>query len=349
MKTFITFVSLLWTTFIVAQSPTYKMRLVDKGNRVLGVEMQISDGIEPTTADQIVDLRFGLRWLNSVNADLSSIVQGSPNSYNMIKSGVETQKMEGGTNYDYQTFSANALPFYFPSTWITGTWVEIMSVAVTGTTPSIAFEVCPTGFDPTSNRNFNVELVDYEPEIASNTLIDVVLPLELVRFDARVVNEQRLFIDWQTVHERNMARFEIEQSDNSKNWHPLSIIKPQNGEAQTYSYEDARPTEDINYYRLKMVNTNGSFQYSATKTVAFSQKQGLNISPNPLKAGTLIHIKTTTDALYHLTLIDATGRLILQSTFKSEIGLPTEGLANGIYLLRSESKGFIQTNKIIIQ
>ena len=353
MKFFLIFVGLLLLGSTTASGQTYRMRLVDKGNRVLGFQMQISAGTPPTTANQLLDLKFGVRWLASVGANLGTVAQNASGSYVIGKVGIETVKMASGTNYEFQSFTANSLPYNFPNNWTLNTWVDIMTVPLTGGTSIVNFDICPTPFDGTTDRNFNVDLTDYTPDIVSGAAMNLVIPLELISFEAETTEKQHVLLNWHTANESDMAAFELERSADAKDFTPLSKIAPKNGLQQFYTFEDAEPLKNISYYRLKMVNTDGSFKYSLIQSVELSKHQtpNSNVSPNPLKAGQLLHIETrATDSPTNLIMTDALGRVIQQSTIQSgDTWFPTSGLANGVYFLTCTSKNTQQTHKIVIQ
>ena len=54
----------------------------------------------------------------------------------------------------------------------------------------------------------------------------------------------------------------------------------------SYQFFDANPFFDDNYYRLKMVDLNGSFTYSKTVKISGSRKpSGILLYPNPVTNG----------------------------------------------------------------
>ena len=344
MKSFSLFLLFCLATLGSLQANPYKIRLAGRGNNMWAVQMRIVTGTAPTTSNYVADLVFGIRWIASASLNLNAVTQ-SANSYNIGKSGIEVTKASNGTTYEFQAFSANSTPYTFPEDWTLGTWVDIMTIT---TSVSATLEICPQNFDTSTNLNFNVDnTTDETPDIEPN--LDFVLPIELQRFAAQPTTDHRVLVDWQTAREREMFRFELERSDNAKTWAPLSIIAAKNSSSQVYTYEDTKPLPTINYYRLKMVNTDGTFRYSETKTAVFSQKQGLRMSPNPAKVGDVVFVKANTDAPYTLQLMDATGRVVLQTAFIGETRLHTEGVAAGTYVLRSEANGVVRVQKLIVQ
>ena len=110
-----------------------------------------------------------------------------------------------------------------------------------------------------------------------------VLPLELLDFNARPNGQKSALVTWQTANEQAVAYFDLERSDNGKDFRPLSKIEAANSLNQFYKFVDDNPLANIHYYRLKMVDNDGNFTYSHVKTVIFdnSKRTTFTAYPNP--------------------------------------------------------------------
>jgi len=80
-------------------------------------------------------------------------------------------------------------------------------------------------------------------------------------------------IKWQTAQEENVSGFEIQSSCNGTDWKVISTL-PAKGNAsvsQSYNYSDATSLINANsntlYYRLRIVDKDGSYQYSGVKSL----------------------------------------------------------------------------------
>ncbi|WP_315823461.1 hypothetical protein [Paraflavitalea speifideaquila] len=134
-------ISLVLASALRVPAQTYEIRAVNKGGGVVGVEMRITAGAPPTTADYVTDLVFGLRWLASYNVDLVSTLS---TDYHIAKSGL--RKTQGA--YHYQAFYADQTPFLFPANWTLNSWIELLSVRNTMTGSGVGtFEIAAVGFD----------------------------------------------------------------------------------------------------------------------------------------------------------------------------------------------------------
>ncbi|MCT4561471.1 MAG: T9SS type A sorting domain-containing protein [Crocinitomicaceae bacterium] len=89
------------------------------------------------------------------------------------------------------------------------------------------------------------------------------LPIDLVNFTWER-HEDFTELYWLTATEVNSSHFEVEISSNGKDFSFMASI-PAQGESQGpqyYSYKDYQSVQKKVYYRLKMVDRDGSFEYS---------------------------------------------------------------------------------------
>lgn len=86
-----------------------------------------------------------------------------------------------------------------------------------------------------------------------------VLPVEIISFSGRTENGVNI-LSWQTESERNSSLFKIERSTDGKIWSTIGVITAA-GQSQSllkYQYIDPEYTSNINYYRLRMVDLDGT-------------------------------------------------------------------------------------------
>lgn len=86
------------------------------------------------------------------------------------------------------------------------------------------------------------------------------LPVELVSFRARKASNG-FHISWVTASERDVDHFLLEKSADGIFFNLLTKLPAQN-EASAYKYTDMAPYAADNYYRLKIVDKDGSYAYS---------------------------------------------------------------------------------------
>lgn len=98
------------------------------------------------------------------------------------------------------------------------------------------------------------------------------LPVELIAFNAKPVDNQ-VHISWATASEKNAARFEVESSADGRNFKLAKTVEATGHSTSRRDYSctvnwDNKQT----YYRLRSVDTDGTFAYSNVLAVKSSEK-----------------------------------------------------------------------------
>ncbi len=103
--------------------------------------------------------------------------------------------------------------------------------------------------------------VGYINSVTWNVSKPVVLPVTLKAFTGKVNNQTGL-LSWQTDAPGDVKSFQLEKSKDGISFSPLASI---NGQSQNseYKYTDPRLFIQYSYYRLKVIQKNGSSFYSA--------------------------------------------------------------------------------------
>jgi hypothetical protein len=105
------------------------------------------------------------------------------------------------------------------------------------------------------------------------------LPVTLISFEAAKSSEGTL-LKWQTAEEKDFDRFEIERSDDPRMG--FSLIGQESGGQYSYRFTDYITMDRQFYYRLKMVDSDGSFRYSQIVTIAANvRNEQYAVYPNP--------------------------------------------------------------------
>ena len=96
-----------------------------------------------------------------------------------------------------------------------------------------------------------------------------VLPIELISFTGIKKTCNKNLLEWSTATENNNDRFDVERSLNGLLFDKIGELKSIGNSQYTryYSYDDSEPHVAINYYRLKQVDYNGSYEYSSIISV----------------------------------------------------------------------------------
>jgi len=173
--------------------------------------------------------------------------------------------------------------------------------------------------------------------------IATTLPLELLSFTA---NEKNCTAElkWETAEEYNTSHFEIQYSTNGTDFETIGRTEAQgNGPGKVYNYKYAQPNE-LGYYRLKMVDKDGPFNYSKVvqlRKSCTSVNLAMKVFPNPVRAGQELQLQLIHSCIGDatLTVTSSVGQQILHRAIQLQpgiqqvkVGMPT-ALGKGMYFI----------------
>lgn len=163
-----------------------------------------------------------------------------------------------------------------------------------------------------------------------------ILPIKLSDFNVNQ-EDQIATLHFSTGDEESLSKIEIERSANGSDWDRLiSLVAKGNATTNSYQYADAGLSNGKWYYRLKMVEKDGTITYSKIVNAEIvDSRHKIVVAPNP-----------TTDKLMvmgnHIAFIqvkDNQGKL-LQSQVLKDANNPTlsvVGLLAGVYYIRVQT------------
>ena len=177
------------------------------------------------------------------------------------------------------------------------------------------------------------------------------LPIELIRF-VGACNDGQVEVSWTTASETNNDYFTVQRSLDGISFEDVTIIDGAGNSNSIINYAaiDYSPYGGTSYYRLKQTDFDGNSKHS--DLVAVSCADAITdfnlVNAYDQDNGTMAVIFNAGDnELYTITLFDARGRQITQTTGKAysgknQVSIPVGDLARGIYLvnLSNEFKSF---------
>ena len=196
----------------------------------------------------------------------------------------------------------------------------------------------------------------------------IALPVNLSSFTAKPMNDTDVRLDWVTVGEINSTSFEIERSVNGKEWNQIKTIAAAGNSLSAESYTivdenvfNAKESGDASfYYRIKMADLNGSFEYSDIRQASFNGPALFvgEIFPNPAVLGSnyvQLPVSTLEETAILIDIYDSRGAKVSSnkssvSMGNNNLGIATDYLSAGIYHIRlSLLKGGSYDRKLVIQ
>jgi hypothetical protein len=199
---------------------------------------------------------------------------------------------------------------------------------------------------------------------ASDFLPPVIVPVELTSLSASV-NGKSVILNWATATEKNNMGFEIQKSSDKSSFTKIGFVNG-NGtttELKKYSFADNNVLNAKNYYRLKQMDYDGTYNYSPIVEAeigiisSFSLEQNY---PNPFNPSTQIRYTLLSNSNVKITIFNALGESIkefaneIQQLGVHIINFNAAGLSSGIYFYSIQanavdgSQSFRATKKMIL-
>jgi hypothetical protein len=171
-------------------------------------------------------------------------------------------------------------------------------------------------------------------------------PVKLINLAGRRVNN-KVLVSWSTANEVNSSHFVVERSANGSQFIALGNVTAA-GNSSTlsqYSFNDLLPLAQTGYYRIKMVDKDGSFAHSNVVLVKIDKANPLLVVyPNPVKNQLNAEFTVEKAAKVEFTITDITGSVILRSNKQAQKGynqfsFSVQQLSAGTYLLQAVVEG----------
>jgi hypothetical protein len=181
------------------------------------------------------------------------------------------------------------------------------------------------------------------------------LPVKLVSFSAQYVDGQ-VQLKWQSAEEKNTSHFEIEKSADGKLFSALLTKKAQGNSAALVSYNalDNSPLNGTSYYRLKMVDLDGTFEYSKMVAVSAESELLVRAYPNPCQGNNIHFVAGNGSKLVLKSVSDLFGKQMGYRAANAPEGLQVsfpQSLPAGFYVatLAGVDNGQLVKVKFIVQ
>ncbi|MEP6683652.1 MAG: ELWxxDGT repeat protein [Parafilimonas sp.] len=264
-----------------------------------------------------------------------------------VKTGVYNSNFAGifngllymvlGTSYNYAVWQSD------------GSTTGTIPIALTNTT------------NPVSSLSNDFKFIDYNSAIylsASNNditvgfefckITDAVLAVNLLSFTGNTKGTKDE-LTWITSGEQNTNYYTVQKSINGITFLPAGTIKAINNKAgnTTYNFNCTASNNTVNYYRLQIVDKDGSITYSNVLKLQRSGNNSLVAFYNA--AGKQINIINNSNAACEWKLFSANGSPVKHGiSTSSTIQINTSALATGVYIISCITNGIAINTRIAI-
>ncbi len=242
---------------------------------------------------------------------------------------------------------------------ITGNFGTVLKTTNSGTNWNLASKL-------TDNHLNNATLLDNSTVVvfgSNGTILkstNAPLPVELTSFTARV-SGSTVTLNWETKTEIDNYGFEIERKTTTSAWQKIGFVEGHSttNSPKYYNFTDSPSGKGKYQYRLKQIDNDGRYEYSAIVEVDLSGMLPKEIEihnfPNPFNPETNINIRVpeTSETIIELHSITGeklatfdAGKLEAGSTYS--LKLDGTGLPSGVYFIHVTAGKHRKSHKIML-
>lgn len=165
------------------------------------------------------------------------------------------------------------------------------------------------------------------------------LPVELLHFDARP-EEAEVLCTWATATETNNDFFTVERSADGETFSDIGEVDGA-GQSQAtlaYAFSDDAPLNGLSYYRLRQTDFDGTEAWSQAVAVwRGAPTSELVLYPNPCADELFVVGGASAEEL--VSIIDATGRMVVDRAMLAGVRLDVSTLPSGSYVVQLSTSG----------
>ncbi len=215
-----------------------------------------------------------------------------------------------------------------------------------------------TWFDP-GPKSIKLIVTNTNGCIDSTTVVFTpacTLPITLTQFNVKW-NANKPLLIWKVENGINFKKFEVERSFDGINFTYVNTVLYTNSFAN-YNFEDIS-LNTLNtkiYYRLKLVDIGGTYNYSEIRNLITAQKNEVLVFPNPFENTIQINLTTLRNEEYvECSIYTQDGRLLLKKVNNLKKGnnnIEISNLSNyssGLYMLKVTREDGVFYKKLIKQ
>lgn len=157
-------------------------------------------------------------------------------------------------------------------------------------------------------------------------------------------SKNEIVIEWITETESSNDYFEIEHGNDGRTFKYVEKIDGAGTslDANVYKYVHRFPTNGLNYYRLKMVEFDGTITYSKVITLEIESEVIINIFPTTVDTELNVKLFEAVDENTTISIFSSTGKNIANYQIgvgDNSLQIPTANLIAGIYYIKIKLQG----------
>lgn len=178
------------------------------------------------------------------------------------------------------------------------------------------------------------------------------LPVTLTTFEA-TGKQKSVQLTWAADTEDQFAGYEVQRSLDGQSYQKIAWVDAKGtagGPARYELYDNEPAFNQPVYYRLRMVDLDGTAEFSPIRSVTLQQKPEAVLFPNPSKGQFFIRFEEAVQPGTQLEIFDALGRSMARKMLEEGVlleELSLDGAENGVYRVRVTKAGQVVFNGVL--
>jgi|GEM_PF-6634719 len=168
------------------------------------------------------------------------------------------------------------------------------------------------------------------------SLSGTALPVNLISFNAKAENSNSVLLSWNVAEEKGLKEYVVERSTDGRSFSAIGTLSASLRSA--YTFIDERPALKINYYRLKMVDVDGSIGLSPVRQVVFGSGRTLALYPNPTSGNVFVTGLESANEAVSVSVFNELGQEVwsgrVQGEQLSTRGIDMSAFSAGAYIIK---------------
>ena len=187
------------------------------------------------------------------------------------------------------------------------------------------------------------------------------LPVELTAFDVALDGEAAV-LAWQTASEVNNAGFYVEHAHRTQPFEAVGFVEGAGTTTETRTYRFRWPalSPGVHMFRLRQVDTDGSFAYTEPRTVRVAAPRPLHLtapSPHPVTQASTLTLTARVAQTVDVALYDALGRRVAtlydgradaHAVYDVSLDPSRWRLPSGMYFVRATGERHQVTRQVVV-
>ena len=175
------------------------------------------------------------------------------------------------------------------------------------------------------------------------------LSVNIVSFNSSLSNNNTINLEWNVEEEENVKQYIVEYSTDKNLTNFIEVKNIMADGSFNYHYNFNNNVTVNQYFRLKVVNQDGTYFYSQVVKVSNNSIKS-SLFPNPASSFITLYTEKVSVNLF-CTILDETGRVFHKSLITSNAtNFSTDKLSNGLYFIQlSQNNQIIHSYPVIIK